>query len=81
MELTKEMATETLEQGELNSCCERERLTIEMAIKALKESRPKGRWVIVSTFPIRWQCSVCKTDYERASNYCSHCGADMRGEE
>lgn len=62
---------------------------IEFVIEELPiiESRPKGEW-IKNEFGWYFHCSVCKennllhTDEANAlSNYCPHCGADMRGEE
>ena len=57
------------------------------------ESRPKGRWNVrrleISENWIHkfYNCSVCgedaffDEDRDYLTNYCPHCGADMRGEE
>ena len=67
----------------------------KIAIAALQEpERKKGRWEpffedveIFNTggFTKReqtgWVCSRCKAFSSYCANYCSDCGADMRGEE
>jgi len=55
----------------------------DLAIKALE--RPQGEWEvkIISTFPQyqlnEYKCPFCKHVEDHRSNYCSECGADMRG--
>ena len=61
-----------------------ERCAIDMAIKALKEQRPHGKWIIVDDcekFIAR--CSVCGRilDSRMVKDYpFCRCGADMRKE-
>lgn len=62
-----------------------ERCAIDMAIEALKEQRPHGKWIIIDDcekFIAR--CSVCGRilDSRMVKYYpfCPNCGADMRKE-
>lgn len=49
---------------------------LNMAISALSQPEsPKGRWVNGMC------CSECRQVDWTKPNYCSNCGADMRGEE
>ena len=68
----------------------------DVAIEALKTERPKGEWEDSHIYScgkilkgrndvIEHKCSVCKRwsikwDGTIPDNYCSHCGADMRGD-
>ena len=55
------------------------------------EARPvvRGEWKKESMpYGDRWYCSECKNDalfdvfnYQEKSDFCPHCGADMRGEK
>ena len=56
------------------------------------EERPKGKWIEVEDYispdsfykpvlPIRLiKCPFCETVHKGEFNFCSNCGADMRGE-
>lgn len=66
---------------------------LDMAIEALSNERPKGRWVeetIMVGNPFDPQtaievkvvvCTECGTAFLEREKYCRVCGADMRGEE
>ena len=60
---------------------------ISVAIKALLQETPKGRWIKSETMKRSMKCSLCKgwvTKHSVKENnfrFCPHCGADMRGEE
>ena len=46
------------------------------------KTRPRGKWILCQdTYFSR--CSICGDIWlnEECKNYCSNCGADMRGEE
>ena len=53
----------------------------ERAIEAWNKrtERPKGRWVWDEMFS-DYTCSVCHKWDLKTPNFCSNCGADMRGE-
>lgn len=59
-----------------------------MGAEALRNERPKGRWVETCMADV-YQCSNCKKatkmdefcDSDILRNFCPNCGADMRGEE
>ena len=57
-----------------------------MAVEALEDMRPKGRWLHYRTKSgiIRHECSACGDSFTTSDTYgmyyCSNCGADMRGE-
>ena len=46
--------------------------------------RPHGKWIDI--YPLTYECSICRGDaldvneYPYPSNFCPHCGADMREE-
>lgn len=44
-------------------------------------TRPKGKWEDVNSDGSLWRCSVCQDTACCNGNYCSNCGADMRGGE
>lgn len=55
---------------------------LDLAIKALEQIRPKGKWIEVEdAYGMSWfRCDKCG-DFEYVnSDYCPLCGADMRGE-
>lgn len=60
---------------------------LDMAIEALSNERPKGRWVesiVIETDTselCECTCSVCSIVTTRKSNFCPNCGAEMRGVE
>ena len=46
----------------------------------LDDLRPKGRWIErygVSEY--KYECSVCHLGSDLMTDFCGHCGADMRG--
>jgi len=49
----------------------------DMAIAALKDARPKGKWIVDErmVFP---KCSCCKVEGYNSFDFCPMCGADMR---
>lgn len=53
--------------------------------RGLEETRPKGKWIEIMYTEDRtgMKCSECGYRYGGifGSNYCPHCGADMRGDE
>lgn len=53
---------------------------LEIAIKALEE-RPQGEWVEKEETPasVSYYCSNCECAGLGVENFCSWCGADMRG--
>lgn len=51
----------------------------EMAAKALEAEPQHGQWIDEQDG--RWiyaKCSLCGTVHNTKTNYCPHCGADMR---
>ena len=61
---------------------------LEMAIKALEQTRPKGKWsrpsVVAMPYSFAYECPICKQwgniqTFE--PNYCPNCGARMEVEE
>ena len=61
---------------------------LEMAIEALENSSPKGKWIEEGRLFNFHKCSNCGEDAflhdvhgEYLSNYCPNCGADMRESE
>lgn len=50
---------------------------LNMAIAALKDARPKGKWIVDErmVFP---KCSCCKVQGYNSFDFCPMCGADMR---
>lgn len=59
-----------------------------MAIKALEQTPPKGKWsrpsVIAMPYSFAYECPICRqwgNIQTFKPNYCPNCGADMRGEE
>lgn len=58
-----------------------EMIAINLAIKALEEQRPQGKWLHPYITNIACECSNCNlqlpiTDY---FNFCPNCGAYMKG--
>lgn len=58
---------------------------LEMAIKALEQTRPKGKWIATENEDmdiVGYYCSCCDLpmETEEKTNYCPNCGADMRGD-
>ena len=52
-------------------------MACDMAIAALKDARPKGKWIVDErmVFP---KCSCCKVQGYNSFDFCPMCGADMR---
>ena len=60
---------------------------LDLAIKALEQARPKGKWsrpsVVAMPYSFAYECPICRQwgniqTFE--PNYCPNCGADMRGD-
>lgn len=49
-------------------------------IKALPSAQRKGKWILHQDSRT-WECSECHKYQVVHSEYCMHCGADMRGED
>lgn len=56
---------------------------LDMGIKALKNERKKGKWVLINdNNGQHYICKFCgEWKYHQKQNYCGHCGADMREEK
>lgn len=57
----------------------------KLAIKALEQARPKGKWIATENEEINivgYYCSSCDLpmETEEKTAFCPNCGADMRGE-
>lgn len=52
---------------------------LELAIKALEEERPKGKWEVVSTSEGThfYGCSECQFAGDISDGFCRRCGAQM----
>lgn len=48
-----------------------------------REPRKKGKWILVTdNRGQHFECDKCgEWRYHQGQNFCSHCGADMRGEQ
>lgn len=72
----EEFSEEPCEPG----CCRiRERLE-KLPRVTLDDLRPKGRWIErygVSEY--KYECSLCHLGSDLMTDFCNHCGADMRG--
>ena len=53
----------------------------ELAIKALEEARPKGKWTKRNGYTYDFKCSCCEYiiyEYQAGkNNFCPNCGASM----
>lgn len=49
---------------------------LEMLLPA---NRPQGEWIDIDTLVLIGQCSVCGKWSDIRGNYCSWCGAHMKG--
>lgn len=55
---------------------------IDCFIDGAEAVRPHGKWIDI--YPLTYECSICRGDaldvneYPYQSNFCPHCGADMR---
>lgn len=65
-----------------------EEKALDMAIKALEQTPPKGKWsrpsVVTMPYSFAYECPICRqwgNIQTFKPNYCPNCGADMRGEE
>ena len=63
-------------------------IAFNMAIKALEQTRPKGKWsrpsVVAMPYSFAYECPICRQwgniqTFE--PNYCPNCGAKMEVEE
>ena len=50
-------------------------------IKALEQEPKAGHWILRNSFLVPYKCSECNCESDSYDDYCSHCGADMRGEK
>lgn len=50
------------------------------AIEKLPSAQRNGHWILHQDSRT-WECSECHKYQVIWSNYCMHCGADMRGED
>ena len=58
------------------------REAVEMAIEALQAEPVKhGEWEDVNGDETAWRCDQCKEISCCNDNFCSNCGADMRGDK
>lgn len=53
---------------------------IEQYIEGLIDgrNRPQGEWILISRNC--WKCPYCQELTNEGKNFCSNCGAEMRGE-
>ena len=51
---------------------------VYLAIEALKNERPKGKWIDEPIKGVRYHCSLCYGRHDYKWPYCPSCGADMR---
>ena len=87
--MTAEKAIEILSDvGDINRCCAEDAEALDMAIKALEQTRPKGKWsrpsVVAMPYSFAYECPICRQwgniqTFE--PNYCPNCGAKMEVEE
>lgn len=75
--MTNDDAIEILKniQGYIEETLFLDRCAIDMAIEALKEKRPHGRWV--DNHNGTFTCTECGVKHSK-SNYCPNCGSDMQ---
>lgn len=80
--ISREEAIESLERvrelSGLKGC--RENIAINMAIEALSNERPKGRWEFdVNPITHNWlyRCTSCNGWEEDTPPFCPNCGAEM----
>lgn len=52
-----------------------------VVLEALRQERPKGRYIPDNRYQTLGNCSLCNGDVTMLDNFCPCCGADMRGEE
>lgn len=52
---------------------------LDLAIKALKNERPQGKWILNQDE--NPECPFCHHSFKYWGNFCGNCGADMRGAE
>ena len=80
----------TGEEEPMNEDCRKSVEALDMAIKALEQEHPKGKWIKLDSYDRRdhfYACSECGRLINIICNahledypFC-HCGADMRGAE
>lgn len=53
---------------------------LKMAIEALKNERPQGKWIMNKTSARgrNYTCTICKKVSRNKFDFCPNCGADMR---
>lgn len=52
---------------------------LDLAIKALKNERPQGKWIYLGKDePMKVECPFCHERKCCISNYCDYCGAKMK---
>lgn len=61
--------------------CKRAMQRILASLPSAQPEREKGKWVYLGYMKIGFHCSVCGGyAISGKDNFCSHCGAEMRGE-
>lgn len=58
-------------------------ISLRMAVEALKEQRPRGKWIkftLEGGFLSSHKCSKCGFNGNQLWHFCPSCGADMREE-
>ena len=50
---------------------------------AKANERPKGKWLPRTSYDgfTYWRCDKCRVDVDETTDYCPHCGADMKESE
>lgn len=83
--MTDKEAIERLEYIKTHDTDPEDYEVFDLAIKALEEYRPQGKWIHIYPLPEdidgSYMCSVCQIgdfDIQGNENFCPHCGADMR---
>lgn len=77
--MTREDAIEILKDAESRVFHAKLNNALKIAIEALKEERPHGKWLEtdnrwgVGT----WECSACTMYTIQRFSFCPHCGASM----
>lgn len=66
--------------GDIDETCETAFDVIENAPTVEAKPVVHGKWKHRKNWD-RYVCSVCSHEHSDMSNFCEHCGADMRGEK
>ena len=78
-ELTKRLRTHA-EYADVITPIAEDILLAADEIERLSRKRPRGKWKIINDEYELVQCSRCGScRFGLGDNYCSYCGADMRG--